>query len=91
MAETKPDERSRLQKEFDLLRQTRDELRVQLYLGAVEAEDAWDRVEGSWYQLESRVKRIFEAAHDATEDVEEATRLLFEEVKEGYDRVKRAL
>lgn len=83
--------KERVDEEVERLRQTRDELRVQAHLGAAEAKDAWGQLEHAWQQLQSRVERIGDATHDAAEDVEEATRLLIDELRQGYDRIKDAL
>ncbi len=77
--------------ELDVLRRTRDELRVQLHLGATEVRDAWAKLETSWEHLEGRIARVSDATHETTDDVEDATRLLVDELKQGYERIKRAL
>ena len=81
----------RVDEEVDRLRQTRDELRVQVHLGAAEAKDLWAQLEDVWHQLQARVHRLGDATHDAAEDVENATRLLVDELKHGYEKIKGAL
>lgn len=81
----------RIEEEVDRLRQTRDELRVQAHLGAVEVKDRWARLEKSWHELEAHAKRVGAAAHDASDDVEEATRQLVDELKHGYEKIRSAL
>ena len=77
--------------EVDRLRQTRDELRVQVHLGAAEAKDAWEHLEDVWHRLQDRAHRVGDATQDAAEDVQNATRLLVDELKHGYEKIKGAL
>ncbi len=82
------DQASDLHREFESLRTTRDELRVQLHLGAAEVRDRWEELERAWQHLESHVKRLAETASEATDDVEQAASLLVDEIKHGYQRIK---
>lgn len=91
MTQEERDWRDLLDEEVDILRQTRDELRVQAHLGAAEARDAWTQLEHAWEQLQSRLQRIGDATHETAEDVEDATKLLLDELRQGYDRIKGAL
>jgi hypothetical protein len=85
------DWKERIQEEVAVMRQARDELRVQLRLGAADARDAWARVEKTWEHLEARIKRLGDASPEAAQEVEEATRLLLEEIREGYRKIRDAL
>jgi chromosome segregation ATPase len=81
----------RVQSEFETLRQRRDELRVQLDLGKMEAADAWHEAEERWERLESKVRTLARESKDAAEDVGEAAKLLLDEVREAFDRMARHL
>ena len=81
----------RIHSEADMLRTTRDELRVQLHLGAAEARDTWDALEDSWHQLEARLSSLGHATSEAAEDLETATKLLLGEIKHGYERIRAVL
>jgi uncharacterized protein YjbJ (UPF0337 family) len=85
------DWKERLHDEVDTLRQARDELRVQMHLGAADAKDVWAKVEKSWEHLEGRLKRIGDVTQEAADEVEDATRLLVDEIKEGYQKIRKAL
>ena len=91
MTREERDWRVALDEDMDVLRRTRDELRVQVHLGATEAKDAWAQLDHVWHQLQARVNRLGEATHTAVDDVEDATRLLLDELKHGYERIKQAL
>lgn len=81
----------RLSDELDSLRRLRDELRVQLQLGKQEARDAWERTEKSWNSLEGRLNRVGRQSKESLEGVEEAAKLLMQEIREGYRRIKELL
>ena len=91
MADEERNWRDVLDEDLDVLRRTRDELRVQVHLGATEAREAWAELEQTWHQVQSRVRRLGEATHDAADGVEDATALLLDELRNGYERIKGAL
>lgn len=66
--------------EVDALARTRDELRLQLHLGRMEAEEEWHHLEGQWRAL----KR---AASDAASDAGEQIRGLIGQIREGYAKL----
>ncbi|MEM6576907.1 MAG: hypothetical protein AAF678_00315 [Pseudomonadota bacterium] len=68
------------------LKQARDELRLQLHLGAKEAEDEWDSLMRDWDSFLSRAQ--FDKSE---EEVGEAARELGLKMKGAYDRMKKAL
>jgi len=59
------------------LAQVRDELRVQLHLGKMEARDEFDALEARWLDLKNRV-------NTATEPVVDDVRALLKDIREGY-------
>ena len=71
------------------LRQRRDELKVQLHLGKTEAEDLWRETEEKWRALRSQLDRIESDAGDTAKDVGATTMLLAEEIKRGYERLRK--
>ena len=85
------DWKTRLEGEVDRLRAARDELRVQLHLGAAEAREVWESAERSWEHLEARLKRVGHATQESVDDVEDAAKLLVDEIKAGYERVRSLL
>lgn len=81
---------SRIATEFEALRRTRDELRVQAHLGVAEAKDLWEGLEAKFRQAEAKVKLVLREAEHPAEDVAEAARELFRELREGYRRLRNA-
>jgi hypothetical protein len=83
--------RARLKSELESLQVARDELRVKIHLGAAEVRDVWESAEKSWSHLEGRVKVLSEATHESIEDVGAAIDVLAEEIRRGYQHVRRLL
>jgi hypothetical protein len=82
---------SELKAEIESLRAARDELRVQAHLGAVEVREAWEKAEKNWSHLEGRVKVLGEAASESLEEIGEAARMLADEIRRGYQHVRKLL
>lgn len=94
--------RERLERELEDLRATRDELRVRLHLGKLDAQEQWEQVEKQWQHVESKLKLACEAGREVAEDIGEvgrevaedigeATSLVIEEMKEGYIKLRKLL
>jgi predicted nuclease with TOPRIM domain len=81
----------RVHDDVEKLRQRRDELRVQIDLGKMEAADAWHEVEERWQRLEGKLGVLAGESKDAAEDVGKAASQLVEEIREGLARVARHL
>ena len=68
------------------LKQKRDEIRVQIHLASKEVQEEWEELEGKVSRIASR------ADLDKTgEGLGEAFSKLGEELKLGYERVRKAL
>ncbi len=83
--------RERLERELEDLRAMRDELRVRLHLGKLDAQEQWEQIEKQWQHVESKLKRAGEAGREVAEDIGEATSLVIEEMKEGYAKLRKLL
>lgn len=74
--------------DIDKLREARDELRVQLSLGAAEARDAWHEVERNWQHLEGKLKLLRDESRADLDEIGEATGLLMSEIQESYKHLR---
>ena len=81
----------RLEREAQKLRQLRDELRVQLDLGKMEARDLWEDAEKSWVELEGRLKRLGHETGEALHDIGAASGKVLEEIRDAYQRLRKLL
>ena len=73
------------------LRQTRDELRVQMHLAKADARDEWDRLEKKWDEFDDKWDKIEDAAEDAGKDIGKALSALGDEIKSGYEKIRDAM
>lgn len=71
---------------LEQLKQKRDELKVQMHLASKDASDEWD-------ELERKMQRFREKAEldRSGQEVGDAAHALGTELKEGYDRLRKAL
>ena len=71
---------------LEQLKQKRDEIKLQMHLASKEVSD-------DWQGLERKMKHFAEKAElqRSGEGVGDAMRLLGRELKDGYERVRRAL
>jgi hypothetical protein len=81
----------RLKEEVNTLRRIRDELRVRLALGQAEVRDRWELTEKRWYELEGRMKVLREASRAEAKEIGAAARLLVDEIKEGYEHLRKQI
>jgi CBS domain-containing membrane protein len=86
-----PDVTRRIGSDFEALRRTRDELRVQAHLAKAEGQELWGRLEDRFREAESKVKLVLREAEGPAEDVAEAARGVLEEVRDGYRRLRELI
>jgi len=83
--------RETIEEQAEELRAARDELRVRLKLGAMDARDLWEELEKDWDHVEGRLKVLGEAGKESAEEVGEATKVVLDKVKEGYEKLRKLL
>ncbi len=81
----------RVEQQAEEMRATRDEIRVRLHLAKMDARDQWDQVEKLWDPAEAKLKELAHAAKEATEDIAEATQLVLNEMRDGYNKLRNLL
>jgi uncharacterized coiled-coil DUF342 family protein len=78
------------QKLADLERE-RDELRLRIHLAKAEARDEWDKLDARLDELRAKLDRAGDEAGEVFDDVGEAAKLLGDELKTGFERLRRML
>ena len=73
------------------LREERDQLRVKVHLGAMEAKDEWVEREKKWQRLESRLGQAKDGAVESSQGVGENVGVVAEELKAAYQRIRERL
>jgi hypothetical protein len=84
-------DRDVLQRRIEELRRMRDELRVKLHLGRMDARQLWDDLEKRWNHLEANAKQLTRASEDTLVAVADGVREAVTELREGYDRLASTL
>lgn len=85
------DWRDRLDELLDDLERQRDELRLKLGLGRMEAKEEWEGLESRLGDLRTRIRAAADEADDAAGEVSEAAERLGAEIRKGFERIRRRL
>jgi hypothetical protein len=78
-------------REFDALTTLRDELRLKAHLAKSDVKDELNRLEAKWQRLDEDFRRSATHMKEPLESLALATKDLYLELKQGYERVKRDL
>lgn len=73
------------------LRQQRDTIKVQLHLAKAEAREEWQELEQRWEHLRAKATAVGGETKEVSRDVYEAAKLMVEEMKRGYERIRKRL
>jgi hypothetical protein len=73
------------------LRKERDELRVKLHLGTMEAKEEWEGLEKKWQHFESQLGEKKDEVVEASREVSEAVELIAKELGAAYRRIREGL
>jgi hypothetical protein len=74
------------------LKRERDELALKMHLGKKEAQAEWEKLEAKWNRLKTvKGPPMKEAAAQTAEGVAKAFDLAAEELKKGYEKIRKIL
>jgi uncharacterized phage-like protein YoqJ len=73
------------------LRQERDELRLKVHLGTMEAKEEWDELERKWQTLESQLAEAKEEAVQRAREARANVELVADELEAAYRRIREGL
>ena len=76
---------------YESLAELRDDLKVRIHLGEMDARDQWQKLEPKWWELQRRVVAVERASAGAVQEITAAANLLIEELLKGYEQVRKAL
>ncbi len=85
------EEKSTLDSLVDMLKQERDELRLKMHLAEMDARDEYDRLSGKVDQLSDQFEPVRNALDETGKGVYSALGLLADELKVGFERVRKAV
>ena len=80
-----------LQKLGEDLKRQRDELMLKLHLAKAEARDEWNKLETQWEEAKTKLETIREEAEKTTESVSTGLGTVLDELKKGYERIRKEL
>ena len=82
---------SRFEEVLAKLKQERDELALKLHLGKKEAAEEWEKLEARLAELRAKSAPMREVASDTAKEVGAALELAADEIKKGYERLRKLL
>ncbi len=80
-----------LQKIADDLKRQRDELHVKLHLTKADARDEWAKFETRWEDAKTKMEAVRKEASHTTGSVSSGLGLVLDELKKGYDNIRKTL
>ena len=77
---------------LEKLKQERDELALKIHLGKMEAADEWEKLEAKWHDVKARMLAPpAQTVDESGVGVGLALELAVEELKKGYERIRKLL
>jgi hypothetical protein len=83
--------KDRSEKMLKELKMERDDLKVQLHLLSMDAKEEWNELENKYEKFKVKAAEVTDVAGDSAGDVVEALKLVGDELREGYDRIRRSM
>lgn len=78
--------------QFNALAQLRDELRVQMHLAKTELRDEWNaKLEPKFTELTTKLDRFEAASTETATELRSVMKVLMDELRDGYERIRKAL
>jgi hypothetical protein len=81
----------RSEKMFKELKMERGELKVQLHLLNMDAKEEWEELEKKYEKFKTKASIVADATEDSAEEVVEALKLVGEELRKGYKRIRNSM
>ena len=80
-----------LKKIAEDLKRQRDELMLKLHLAKADARDEWAKLEVQWEDVKTKMDTVRQEAEKTTESVSTGLGLVLDELKQGYERIRKGL
>lgn len=68
------------------LKRTRDEIKLKIHLGSKDVQDEWNQLEKRWSSFEGKAE-----LDRSAKDVGDAVKILADELKDAFQRIRKAL
>ncbi|MCF6336359.1 MAG: CCDC90 family protein [Gammaproteobacteria bacterium] len=76
---------------IESLKQQKDEIRLQIHLAKAEVRDELSELEKKLEELGSKADVLRKEAADTSSNVIEASKLVADEIKQGFERIRKLL
>jgi len=76
---------------LERLKTERDNLKLKLHLGSMEAREEFDEAEKKWEQLKQKAADVADDAAETSEEYFDKAKVVGEELKEAYKRISERL
>ncbi len=83
--------RQRLDELIEAIKRQRDELALKIHLGRADAKDEWEKLERKLAELNEQSKPFQGALGETARGLGSALELAAEELKKGYERIRKLL
>ena len=85
------DTEDKIEEIISTLKQQRDELGLQIHLGAAEAKEEFDEAIQKINEMSRDFEPVKNAAEESVENLFESLKLVGDEVKASFNRIKKSL
>jgi hypothetical protein len=75
----------------ETLKTERDELKVKIHLGKMEAQEEWEKAEQQWQHFRAKVDEFGTASKESAQEVGAALKLVGEELGHAFSRIRKSL
>ncbi|WP_372883305.1 hypothetical protein [Psychromonas sp.] len=75
----------------DKLKVQRDELKLKVHLGSMEAKEEFEAAEKKWHQVKTKASEIADDAVETSEEYIDKAKVVGDELKEAYSRIAKRL
>jgi uncharacterized coiled-coil DUF342 family protein len=86
-----PHEKSTLEEMISMLKQQRDEINLKIHLAGDEAKAEWKTLRDRLDKLTADYEPVKKAAGESAGNVYESLKLVAEEIRDGFNRVRKSL
>ena len=80
-----------INKLFDTLKTERDELKLKIHLGKMDAQEEWEKAEQQWQHFKSKADALGSASKEGAQEIGTALKLLGEEIGQAFSRIRKVL
>ena len=83
--------REEIEKLVRQLEQQRDELRVKASLAKLDTREEWEKLEKKWQEFRTKTQPVREELGTTATNVGAALRMAADEIRDGYERLRKRL